>query len=262
MTPRTKEQNEEIRLRRIHEILRAAAEAYLNKGVLLEIRDVAAEAGLGYGTVYHYYSNKNDLVADMLQQGLERAAALWAGEELSPVQGADCDSEEKTSAREETASLHVMERLREMCALLLHAWERDRALFLACYLGTDQYRVLQPEMAAQLSTVYRSAVLVPLASEVEVILVREAQRDSSGSVSNSGGSDSSGSSSSSSNGSSIDGGAGGTSSNGESLGVEAERQAEWLVAALASCALPSVRQGTLKDHVEELVRFTVGRGLA
>lgn len=247
MTPRTKEQNEEIRLRRIHEILRAAAEAYLNKGVLLEIRDVAAAAGLGYGTVYHYYSNKNDLVADMLQQGLERAEALWAGEELSPVQEADCDSEEKTSAREEMASLHVMERLRVMCALLLHAWERDRALFLACYLGTDQYRVLQPEMAAQLSTVYRSAVLVPLASEVEAILVREAQRGSSGS---------------SSNGSSIDGGAGGTSSNGESLRVEAERQAEWFVAALASCALPSVRQGTLKDHVEELVRFTVGRGLA
>lgn len=261
MTPRTKEQNEEIRLRRIHEILWAAAEAYLNKGVLLEIRDVAAAAGLGYGTVYHYYSNKNDLVADMLQQGLERAEALWAGEELSPVQGADCDSEEKTSAREETASLHVMERLREMCALLLRAWERDRALFLACYLGTDQYRVLQPEMAAQLSTVYRSAVLVPLASEVEAILVREAQRDSSGRASNRGGSDSS-SNGSCSNGSSIDGGAGGTSSNGESLGVEAERQAEWLVAALASCALPSVRQGTLKDHVEELVRFTVGRGLA
>lgn len=284
MTPRTKEQNEEIRLRRILEILRAAAEVYLNKGILLEIRDVAAEAGLGYGTVYHYYSNKNDLIADMLHQGLERADALWAGEELSPVLGADYGSKEQTSTRKETASLHVVERLREMCALLLHAWERDRALFLACYLGTDQYRVLQPEMAARLSTVYRSAVLVPLASEVEAILVREAQRGSKGSncdgsssdcgssdggtrnndgssseggTRNNGGSSSGGNNSSNSNNSSSS-----SSSNSESFGVEAERQAEWLVAALASCALPSIRQGILREHVEELVRFTVGRGLA
>ncbi|WP_405079399.1 TetR/AcrR family transcriptional regulator [Paenibacillus chitinolyticus] len=73
MTPRTKEQNEEIRLRRLAQIREAAADVFLNKGPLLEIRDVAAQAGLGYGTVYHYYSNKGDLLHDLLWDALERA---------------------------------------------------------------------------------------------------------------------------------------------------------------------------------------------
>lgn len=41
MTPRTKEQNEEIRLRRLAQIRKAAADVFLDKGPLLEIRDVA-----------------------------------------------------------------------------------------------------------------------------------------------------------------------------------------------------------------------------
>ncbi|MEJ9159612.1 helix-turn-helix domain-containing protein, partial [Paenibacillus graminis] len=73
MTPRTKEQNEEIRLQRLVQIRKAAADVFLKKGPLLEIRDVAAQAGLGYGTVYHYYSNKGDLLRDLLWDALERA---------------------------------------------------------------------------------------------------------------------------------------------------------------------------------------------
>lgn len=34
---------------------------------------MAAQAGLGYGTVYHYYSNKGDLLNDLLWDALERA---------------------------------------------------------------------------------------------------------------------------------------------------------------------------------------------
>lgn len=230
MTPRTKEQNEEIRLRRIREILQAAAEVYLDKGVLLEIRDVAAAAGLGYGTVYHYYNNKNDLVSDMLYQGLERAEELWLGE-LAPDGRADPGGMatasvggDRSPRSEERGSLRAMERLREACSVLLCAWERDRALFLACYLGTDQYRMLQPETAARLSPVYRSAVVLPLASQVEAILVQEAARTSA------------------------------------QHRAEAERQAEWLLTALAACALLSIRRGTLKGEMEELIRFAAGRG--
>ncbi|WP_155729767.1 TetR/AcrR family transcriptional regulator, partial [Paenibacillus polymyxa] len=73
MSPRTKEQNEEIRLRRLAQIRKAAADVFLNKGPLLEIRDVAVQAGLGYGTVYHYYSNKGNLLHDLLWDALERA---------------------------------------------------------------------------------------------------------------------------------------------------------------------------------------------
>lgn len=78
MTPRTKEQNEDIRLRRLAQIRKAAADVFLDKGPLLEIRDVAAQAGLGYGTVYHYYSNKGDLLNDLLWDALDRAGG-WMG---------------------------------------------------------------------------------------------------------------------------------------------------------------------------------------
>lgn len=47
MTPRTKEQNEDIRLRRLAQIRKAAADVFLDKGPLLEIRDVAAQADSG-----------------------------------------------------------------------------------------------------------------------------------------------------------------------------------------------------------------------
>ncbi len=45
MSPRTKEQNEEIRLRRLAQIRKAAADVFLNKGPLLEMRDVVRAGG-------------------------------------------------------------------------------------------------------------------------------------------------------------------------------------------------------------------------
>ncbi|MFD3257239.1 TetR/AcrR family transcriptional regulator [Paenibacillus lentus] len=72
MSPRTKEQNDAIREMRMNQIMQAAAEVYLEKGIQLEIRDVAAKAELGYGTVYHYYKNKHMLLEDLLWDALNR----------------------------------------------------------------------------------------------------------------------------------------------------------------------------------------------
>ncbi|MEF2245604.1 MULTISPECIES: TetR/AcrR family transcriptional regulator [unclassified Paenibacillus] len=72
MSPRTKEQNDAIREMRMNQIMQAAAEVYLEKGIQLEIRDVAAKAELGYGTVYHYYKNKHMLLEDMLWDALNQ----------------------------------------------------------------------------------------------------------------------------------------------------------------------------------------------
>ncbi|NOU98656.1 TetR/AcrR family transcriptional regulator [Paenibacillus planticolens] len=73
MSPRTKEQNDAIREMRMDQIMQAAAEVYLEKGIQLEIRDVAVKAELGYGTVYHYYKNKHMLLEDLLWDALNRA---------------------------------------------------------------------------------------------------------------------------------------------------------------------------------------------
>lgn len=72
MSPRTKEQNEAIREMRMNQIMQATAEVYLEKGIQLEIRDVAVKAELGYGTVYHYYKNKHMLLEDLLWDALNR----------------------------------------------------------------------------------------------------------------------------------------------------------------------------------------------
>lgn len=72
MSPRTKEQNDAIREMRMNQIMQAAAEVYLEKGIQLEVRDVAVKAELGYGTVYHYYKNKLMLLEDLLWDALNR----------------------------------------------------------------------------------------------------------------------------------------------------------------------------------------------
>lgn len=72
MSPRTKEQNDAIRELRMGQIMQAAADVYLEKGIHLEIRDVAVKAELGYGTVYHYYKNKHMLLEDLLWEALAR----------------------------------------------------------------------------------------------------------------------------------------------------------------------------------------------
>lgn len=75
MSPRTKEQNDAIREMRMNQIMQAAADVFLEKGIHLEIRDVAVRAELGYGTVYHYYKNKHMLLEDLLWEALTRAEA-------------------------------------------------------------------------------------------------------------------------------------------------------------------------------------------
>lgn len=110
MSPRTKEQNEEIRRMRIRQIMDAAARVYLRKGVMLEIRDVASAAQLGYGTVYHYYRNKHVLFGDMLDDALELARTQLAAVLRSVGT--------------------PMQRLRRLCRSLLVMWRKQPGTFV------------------------------------------------------------------------------------------------------------------------------------
>jgi AcrR family transcriptional regulator len=74
LVPRTPEQNEKIRQLRIAQIMKAGMEVYLEKGVRgMEIGDVADRAGLGRGTIYHYYDNKIELLKDLFIKTLDNA---------------------------------------------------------------------------------------------------------------------------------------------------------------------------------------------
>ncbi|TBL76640.1 TetR/AcrR family transcriptional regulator [Paenibacillus thalictri] len=73
MSPRTKEQNQAIRDRRISQIRHTAAEVFLEKGLRMEMGDIAEKAGLGRGTVYHYYNNKLELFEELLREAFQRS---------------------------------------------------------------------------------------------------------------------------------------------------------------------------------------------
>lgn len=144
MTPRTKEQNEEIRLRRLAQIRRAAADVFLTKGPLLEIRDVAVEAGLGYGTVYHYFSNKGELLHDLLWDALDRA-----GEWLKSPQG-----DTIRPGPPDGAALGV---------LLLQLWAEDHAVYLLYKQAAEGFPSLPEARSSPLLAAFRQEVLAPMA---------------------------------------------------------------------------------------------------
>lgn len=68
MSPRTKEQNEEIRKQRKQEILQAAILVYAEKGYAAsEIGEIAERAGLARGLVYHYFKSKQTLFRELYE---------------------------------------------------------------------------------------------------------------------------------------------------------------------------------------------------
>jgi AcrR family transcriptional regulator len=125
MCPRTKEQNELIRMQRKEQILDAAARAYFRTGGSFDIRDVASEAGLGYGTVYHYYPNRHLLIEDVLGSGFERcetALAEWSG-----------------GGRDSASGGQAGDRLHDYCASLLRLWQVDARAFLVYKMAAEHF---------------------------------------------------------------------------------------------------------------------------
>ncbi|MEK5260842.1 TetR family transcriptional regulator [Paenibacillus sp. FSL L8-0663] len=236
MSPRTKEQNEEIRLRRLEQIRKAAADVFLNKGPLLEIRDVAAQAGLGYGTVYHYYSNKGNLLYDLLWDALERAggwleASLEAPLKVPPeVPHVSASGEAPAGGHfgladaADTGNLAVAELgpVAAASVRLLQLWAEDHALYLLNKLAGEGFASLPEARSAPLSAAFRREVLAPFAALLETGCV-----------------------------------AGGSTASGENVTEPSYRlqRAEMLLAALVGCAALSLRRGKLHEEARDIVRL-------
>ncbi|RUT36236.1 TetR/AcrR family transcriptional regulator [Paenibacillus zeisoli] len=145
MTPRTKEQNEAIRTRRIGQILRAAAETYVLKGINMEMRDIAAAADLGYGTVYHYYKNKYDLLSDLLNMALDEAEKMGLN------------------------YLSQGSSVKAYGIALLGRWRKDPSLFVLYKLACEHFRELPEPEAAVFRERFRQGVITPLAEALGTI---------------------------------------------------------------------------------------------
>ncbi|SDK94249.1 TetR/AcrR family transcriptional regulator [Paenibacillus jilunlii] len=245
MTPRTKEQNEEIRLRRLAQIRKAAADVFLNKGPLLEIRDVAVQAGLGYGTVYHYYSNKSDLLHDLLWDALERSGG-WleaplkaplkvprasasgeapAGGHFSLAAAADTGNPaaaDSHSGSRETAAAAELGPAAAASVRLLQLWAEDHALYLLHKLAGEGFAPLPEARSSLLSAAFRREVLVPLAALLETGRAADGAAASGG--------------------------------NAAEPPYRLER-AEMLLAALVGCAALSLRRGKLHEEARDIALF-------
>jgi len=141
MSPRTKEQNEEIRATRVRQMLRAAAQVYVDKGITMEMRDVAAQAALGYGTVYHYYKNKYELFDEMLWSAFEQAKSVT-----------------ETALGEGPG----LEKLRKYIVLMLRQWSEELSVFILYKMSSENYHQMPGGRYRELSERFHEELYVPL----------------------------------------------------------------------------------------------------
>jgi TetR/AcrR family transcriptional regulator, fatty acid metabolism regulator protein len=94
---------------RRQQILAAAVKVFAEKGFhASRVGDIAEEAGIAYGLVYHYFQSKEDLLETIFR-------TTWT-EMLARVREV------------EEAGVPAAEAVRQVTALLLRTWRRDPAL--------------------------------------------------------------------------------------------------------------------------------------
>lgn len=80
MSPRTAEAYQRIKDARREEILAAGLRVFARKGLAAtRIGDLAAEAHISQGLVYHYFPDKESLFTAIVEDALRETAALTAG---------------------------------------------------------------------------------------------------------------------------------------------------------------------------------------
>jgi AcrR family transcriptional regulator len=129
MSPRKKEQNDELRDRRRTQILDATLSSYIEYGFNgVDMDEVAAKAGLAKGLVYYYFKGKRELFRETFE---------WAF-------GSLMEEEEKLLAA--VAGAAPVERLVRYCWGMLALVKRDpRSLRFSMRLPFDARAVFGPE---------------------------------------------------------------------------------------------------------------------
>lgn len=79
MSPRTKEQVEEIRNRSMQQILEAALDLFAHQGYHnTTISQIAKRAGVSKGLIYNYFSSKEDLVGGIIKQAMDTGEEIMS----------------------------------------------------------------------------------------------------------------------------------------------------------------------------------------
>jgi AcrR family transcriptional regulator len=83
--PRTEEQNRKIRDERQEQIQRAALKVFARRGMAAaKIGDIAKEAGLSHGLVYHYFASKEEVFTTLVRKALEGSSLVVQYAKMQP----------------------------------------------------------------------------------------------------------------------------------------------------------------------------------
>jgi len=70
--PRSGEANIQIKGDRRKQILLAALNVFINRGfAAAKVSDIATEAGISYGLMYHYFQSKEEIYAELVTEAVE-----------------------------------------------------------------------------------------------------------------------------------------------------------------------------------------------
>lgn len=73
---RSKEQNDRMRESRKEKIRNAALLQFVKQGLFAtRIQDIAVQAGIAQGLLYHYYSSKDEIFVDLINEALDKTIA-------------------------------------------------------------------------------------------------------------------------------------------------------------------------------------------
>jgi TetR/AcrR family transcriptional regulator, fatty acid metabolism regulator protein len=87
-------------------ILEAAVRAFARKGYhACRVGEIASEAGVAYGLVYHYFTSKDEILETIFRE-------TWS-QMLTAIEAVEEDG------------VPAAEQLRKVCAIVLRTWKRD-----------------------------------------------------------------------------------------------------------------------------------------
>lgn len=87
MSPRSKEQNEQIKDERREQLLLASLKVFSHRGLAAtKIGDIAAAAGMSHGLVYHYFKSKDDIFLELVRRATWGAASSMLELEKLPLE--------------------------------------------------------------------------------------------------------------------------------------------------------------------------------
>jgi len=77
MAPRSEEANVQIKDDRQKQILSSALKVFIHKGfAATKMSDIATEAGISYGLMYHYFQSKDEIYAELVKNAVDSSRCM------------------------------------------------------------------------------------------------------------------------------------------------------------------------------------------